>query len=116
MAVFKVQDHEHEIKEARGRNGRRAVNWLITKVGGLVQEDAESSDISALFAVLDEDVFFDVHLKSFVGEKAAKDIDENATVGEMINGVLAIVEMVFEGFETPEVDAALKNSEDTQEE
>jgi hypothetical protein len=116
MAVFKVKDREYEILEARGRNGRRAVNWLITRVGDLVQGGDEETDISALFSVLDDDVFFDSHLQAFVGKDAAAYIDEHATVGEMINGVLQIVEIVFEGFEAPEMDAALKNSEGAQEE
>ena len=116
MAVFKIKDLEFEIREARGRNGRKAVNWLITEVGGLARGDADEANIEALFVLLDDDAFFDHHLQAFVGKDAAKYIDENATSGEMINGILQIIEMVFEGFETPEVDAALKNSEGAQEE
>lgn len=115
MAVFKVQDQEFEILEARGRNGRRAVNWLIAKIGGMGGESGET-DIVQLFNVLDDDIFLDKHLAAFVGKEAAKHIDENATASEMINGVLAIVQEVFSGFETPEMDAALKNLAEAQEE
>jgi hypothetical protein len=116
MAVFKVKDREFEILEARGRNGRKAVNWLITRIGSLGGGGAESSDITALFAVLDDEVFYEHHLAAFVGKEGAGFIDENATTGEMITGVLAVIEQVFQGFESPEVGAALKNLESTQEE
>lgn len=114
MAVFKVKDQEFEILEARGRNGRRAVNWLITKVGSISSGD--SADVGQLFTLLDDDEFLSNHLKAFVGEDAAKFIDQNSTADEMLNGVVKVIEDVFAGFQTPEVDAALKNSADAQEE
>lgn len=113
MAVFKVKDQEFPILEARGRNGRRAVNWLIAQVGSL--SGTEGADVAQLFSLLDQDEFLDKHLKAFVGEEAAKFIDENATSDEMLNGIVRVIEQVFSGFQAPEVDAALKNSADAQE-
>lgn len=112
MAVFKVQDEEFEVQEPRGRNGRRATNWLITQVGDISSED----ETRQLFNLLDDKEFLEKHLEAFVGKDAAMHIDKNASVAEMVNGVMVIIAQVFEGFETTEVEAAVKNSGGTQEE
>lgn len=115
MSVFKVKDKEYKIQQPRGRKGRRATNWLIAKVSEMRETDgSEGAEVAKLTALVDDDQFLDHHLKAFVGDEVAKEVDENATVGEMLSMLTAIIQEVFEGFEVPEVDAALKNSEGAQ--
>jgi hypothetical protein len=116
MAVFKVDGKEYEIRQPRGRNGRRATNWLITKVSEVRDESGgEGAEVAKLTGLIDDDQFLNNHLKAFVGSDVAKEVDENATVGEMLGMLTAIIQEVFAGFEVPEVDAALKNLEGAQE-
>lgn len=114
MAVFEVDGQEYEILEPRGRKGRKATNWLISSMGQITGDESEVG-IDRLTGLIDDADFLDIHLAAFVGKDAAKKIDEDATTGEMLTGILQIVEEVFESFAVPEVEAAVKNSNDTQE-
>jgi len=106
MATFKVEEREFEIKPPRGRNGRRATNYLITKASF---KEGEETNVTDLLAMLDEKEFLEIHLPAFLSKEDAKYVDEHATTGELLNMIMAILGEVFEGFSTPEMDAALKN-------
>ncbi len=110
--MAKVKDREIALISPRGRNGRRATNYLITFIGG----GQDEADIEKLLSLTVEDKFLDHHLPQFMSEKDAKFVDENATTGELLQLVMDITTKVFEGFQEPEVDAALKNLPGAQEE
>lgn len=105
--MIKVADRELELKQPRGRNGRRATNYLVTFVSG--GGDDEQS-IQKILELTVEDEFLDNHLPHFLSKEDAKFVDENATTGELLSLVLEIVTNVFEAFQTPEMEASLKNS------
>lgn len=105
---MKIADREFELKQPRGRNGRRATNYLITHVSG----EGEQS-VADLLELTEDDTFLDNHLPQFLSKEDAKFVDENATTGELLALVLEVVTGVFEAFQVPEMDAALKNSPGT---
>ena len=114
MAVFVVEGEEYEILEPRGRKGRKATSWLLSNIGDLTGAESDEAGINRLISLVDNEEFLEHHLIVFVGKDAAKKIDERATTAEMLAGILDIINEVFEGFSAPEVEAAVKNSGDTQ--
>lgn len=108
--MAKVNDREIDLVSPRGRNGRRATNYLIAFIGS----GQEEADVAKLLSLTVEDDFLDSHLPQFMSKEDAKFVDENATTGELLQLVMDITTKVFEGFQEPEVDAALKNSPEAQ--
>ena len=106
-----VKGKKLKLVEPRGRNGRRATNFLLKFASG----GDDETGVEEFVSLTENDEFLDVHLRSFLAEKDAEFADENATTGELLNLIMAVVENVFESFGTPEMDAALKNSPAAQE-
>ena len=106
-----VKDHELDLVQPRGRNGRRSTNFLVA-----FASKGEGGSIEELLELTVNEEFLEVHLKSFLSEDDAKFVDDNATTGELLNLIMAVISEVFEGFSAPEVKTALKNSPEAQKE
>lgn len=102
MAEFKVGDREFETTPLRGRQGRAVTNYLLKKAG--------QGDMEAVIDILEDKMFLDKHLPVILGPEDAKYVDDNATTGELLNMVTAIVDEMTENMGDREVGAALKNS------
>ncbi len=106
-----INGREVELVTPRGRKGRAATNYLVKHVSA---QDEEKS-VDGLLVLTEEKEFLDVHLPQFFEKEDAKWVDENATTGELLSLIMAVVEEVFEGFNQPDVEAATKNSPEAQE-
>jgi len=105
MSKFKVGEKQFETKPLRGREGRTTMNYVLKKIS--------TGTVESLFDLTVEQAFLTKHLPVIVDSKEdAKYIDENASTAELISMINGLAEEVGQGFESEEVGAALKNSED----
>jgi len=103
MATFKIGDREIEIRAPRGRQGRKATNFLIMELGR-----GSDVDVTSIIKLLDSEEFDQKYLPVLLNVEP-KFLDEEGTSGEILNGLMKVVEEVFKGFAEPEVEAALGN-------
>jgi hypothetical protein len=103
--TFKIGEEEFPIVAPRGRKGRKATNYLMAKLGS-------GTDADDIFELL-SDEHFELHLPVLLGVDE-KFLEENGTSFEIMSAVFSVINEMNQAFDMPEVDAALKNSEDTQ--
>lgn len=107
--TFTINGVEHGIHKPRGMHGVRAVNYVMRKL----QVSKQGEDMmGAVGEMFDDDEFWGKHLANLLGVK--KDELEGIDYSELLSAVLTSVAEIMDGFKVPEVDAALKNSEDTK--
>lgn len=112
MATFKIGGEEYEVKVPKGKKGRKATNYLLAKFGN---EEESGFDLTGIINLLDESQFEDVHLPALLGLDK-KFLEEEGTTAELIAAITTVISELFKGFETEEMQAALGNSEEAQEE
>jgi hypothetical protein len=103
---MKIAGVEYPPVKPKGRKGVQAVNYIFTKMQGAGVGSA--ADVLTMF----DDPLFWKHLPVLTG------VPENVLESEieydaLLAGVFEIVKNVASGFESPEVVAALKNSDVT---
>lgn len=107
---MEINGREIGLVPPRGRKGRASTNYLIKYVSG-----GDESSVEELLGLTEDKLFLDNHLPQFFEKEDAEWVDENATTGELLALIMQLVEEVFAAFNTPEVDAATKNSPEAQE-
>jgi len=99
---FTIDGTDYEVKLPRGRQGRKATNYLIKKFSG------ENVDMEAIIDVLDDSEFESKYLPAILGVEPSV-VEEGGTTAEILNALMAVVVELFAAFETPEVEEATKN-------
>lgn len=97
-----IGDRELEIKAPKGRKGRKATNYLLKMLG------SGEANVSDIVSLLEDPTFESEHLPVLLGT-STDFLEEEGTTTEIINAITAVITEMFEGFATPEVDAAVKN-------
>jgi len=108
--TFKISGEEHPVTVPKGKKGRRATNYLLSKLGG-----ASGEGLDGIVGLLDDPEFENIHMPIILG-LSEKYLEEEGTTIELVNALTTIIGQMFEGFKEPEVEAALGNSEVAQEE
>lgn len=106
--TFKLGDNEYPLVLPRGRKGRKATNFLLSKFG-----DA-GADVGGIIDIMDSDEFEEKHLPVILGIDK-KILEEEGTSGEILQVIMMVVSELFSALEEPDVEEAVKNSSAAQE-
>lgn len=109
MATFKIDGQEYPVKKPKGMHGVRAVNFVMKHFQG----GREQNTVEFIGAMLDDEQFWGQHLPHLLG--VSKDVIDEIDYAEVLSAVLVVVSSIVEGFQLPEVEAALGNSASTPE-
>jgi len=104
---FRIGDKEYPVVMPRGRKGRRATNFLLARLG------ASNVDLGVIANLLNDEEFEAQHLPVLLG--IGPDVLETeGTTVEVLDALMKVINEMFKGFGTPEMDAALKNSTESK--
>lgn len=110
--TFTIGGQVFEAKIPKGRSGRKATGYFMSKVGlgGTLEQDFTDKIVE----IISDDEFERNYLHIFLGVEKSF-LEKEGSFMEILQAVIVTFGALTSGMNQPEVDAAIKNSMPTQE-